>query len=193
MTIRTAQPEITTYRFTVEKYHEMIDAGVLGPEDNLELIEGELVKMAAVGTGHIACVNRLNYFLTKHLNDRAIISVQNPVRLSIHSEPEPDIALLHFRSDFYVNELAQKDDIYLLIEVAQTSRHYDQRVKVPLYAKANIPEVWLVDLDREHVEVYRRPNPEAEQYEQLITYRRGETISPAAFDDVQITITDILG
>lgn len=88
-------------RFTVEEYRQMAQAGILGEDDRVELIEGEIVEMTPIGSRHAACVKRLNHLLTQQVRERALVSVQDPIRLSAHSEPQPDLALLVPRPDFY--------------------------------------------------------------------------------------------
>ena len=132
--------------FTVRDYHKMIDAGVFTGDSNYELIEGEIVKKMTVGDYHIGCVNRLNMLFAPQLAGKAIVSIQNPVVISEISEPEPDVALLKFRDDFYVSGKAQAKDVLLLIEVSDTTISYDRKTKTRLYAEAEIAEVWLVNL-----------------------------------------------
>ncbi len=136
--------EVTRRRFTVHDYHRMGEAGILHEDDRVELIEGELVEMAAIGTRHLTCVNGLTRMLVRGVGDEAIVSVQNPVRLDEHSEPQPDLTVLRMRD--YRESLPVPEDVLLLIEVSDTTLAYDRGVKLPLYARSGIREVWIVDL-----------------------------------------------
>ena len=131
-------------RFTVYEYHRMGEAGILHEDDRVELIEGELVEMTAIGTRHFACVNRLNRLLVGALGDEAIVSVQNPVRLNEYNEPQPDLAVIRPRD--YRLSLPGPGDVLLLVEVSDTTLAYDRSVKLPLYARAGIGVVWIVYL-----------------------------------------------
>ncbi len=126
--------------FTIEEYHKMAQAGILTEDDRAELIEGEIVEMAPIGSRHAACVARLTALLSR-VQDRAILWVQNPIRLGEHSEPQPDVALLSLRPDFYAQAHPGPQDVLLLVEVAETSPGDDREVKLFLYARAAISEV----------------------------------------------------
>ncbi len=121
--------------FTVQEYEQMIRAGLFGEDDRLELIEGEVIAMSPISPGHAGRVNRLNKLFTRRVGERALISVQNPVRL-VHSEPQPDLALLRPRADDYAEGHPQPEDVLLIVEVADTSADYDRTVRVPLYGRA---------------------------------------------------------
>jgi Uma2 family endonuclease len=144
-------------RFSVEDYHRMGETGILGPELRTELIDGEVVEMPPIGHPHAGTVNLLGDLLREALGRRAIIAVQNPVFLDDHTEPLPDIALLRPRADYYRNGHPTPDEVLLIIEVADSSLAYDRDVKLPRYARAGIPEVWLVDLGRRRLLRYRGP------------------------------------
>jgi Uma2 family endonuclease len=182
---------LLTRRFTVEEYHRMAQAGILSEDDRVELIEGEIVEMAAIGSRHAGCVNRLLRLIHPRAAERAVVSVQNPVRLGRHSEPQPDLALLGLRPDFYASAHPGPGDVLLLVEVSEASADADREVKVPLYARAGIPEVWLVDLEGEVIEVYRQPS--AEGYRDVRQARRGEALSVEAFPDLVLAAEAILG
>lgn len=145
-------------RFTVAEYHRMGASGILSEDDRVELIEGEIVEMAPIGSRHQACVDRLTELFSIQLAQRAVIRVQGPIRLSEHSEPQPDLALLRRRPDFYAASHPGPQDILLVVEVADTSADYDREVKLLLYGRYGIPEVWLVDLASECVDVCREPS-----------------------------------
>jgi Uma2 family endonuclease len=149
------------HRLTVEEYHRMAEAGVLAADARVELIEGEVIDMAPIGSRHASVVNRLNDLLTLATRGRAIVQVQGPVRLGDRSEPEPDFALLRPRSDYYRDALPTSADVLLLIEVAESTQRYDRTVKAPLYARHGIPELWVIDLESALVHFYRRPSGDA--------------------------------
>lgn len=177
--------------FTTEDYHRMMDNGILSENDLVELLGGEIVEMSPIGSRHAACVNRLNSLLLYRLGKRAIVSVQNPIRLGADSEPQPDIAVLRPRADFYAKSHPEPVDVLLIVKVAETSTGLDRDVKLPLYAQANIPEVWLVDLGEECVRTNSKPSPHG--YSEIRQYWRGDVVSAQAFPDLEIALNDILG
>lgn len=178
----------------------MAQAGIFSEDDRVELIEGEVVAMSPTGSRHAACVKRLLRLFDRSVGDRAIVSVQDPIRLSERSEPQPDLTLLKPRSDFYGQAHPGPADVLLLIEVAdlsacsaqaETSADSDRSVKLPLYARAGISEVWLVDLERERVELYWNPAPGG--YQESRTVGRGERLAPQALPDLDIAGEAVLG
>jgi hypothetical protein len=183
--------QILRRRFTVDDYHLMAQAGVLKEDDRVELIEGEIVEMSPIGSRHAACVKRLNRFLSQQVGQHALIGAQDPVYLGEHSEPQPDIALLRLRDDFYATAHPGPADVLLLIEVADTSIEYDREVKVPLYARAGIVEVWLVNVAAENIEVYRGVAPEG--YRQVRVLHQEERLAPEALPNLELSAGEILG
>jgi Uma2 family endonuclease len=179
-------------RFTLDEYHRMGEIGILGPEDRVELIEGEIIEMTPIGSRHAAAVARIHHRFSIRLGDQAVVWVQNPLRLVRHqSEPEPDVMLLAPRTDFYAGGLPEPPDVRLLIEVADTSLPYDRRTKLPLYARAGVAEAWLIDLDASALEIHR--GPEGAGYHDIRRPGAGETFAPAAFPDLTLTLRDLLG
>jgi Uma2 family endonuclease len=178
-------------KLTVEEYHRMGEDGILRADERVELLDGELYEMPPIGDGHVGGVNRLNVRFVLRVGERAIVSVQNPIRLSDFSEPEPDVALLRPRSDFYGTGKARPEDVLLLIEVADSSLEYDRQSKLPRYAASGIVEVWIVDVAGGVVEVYREPA--GNEYAVRTVHRRGEILSPSALPDVTITVDEIVG
>ena len=178
-------------KFTVEQFHKMAESGILNEDDRVELIRGEIIEMAAIGLKHAACVNRLSNFLAWKLGNKVITSVQNPVELDDNSEPQPDVALLKPREDFYSSACPQPKDVFLIIEVADSTIKYDREVKIPLYAEEGVIEVWLVDINEECVEVYREPVNDV--YQKIDKFVRGENLVIKAFDNVSISLDEILG
>lgn len=151
----------------------MAEAGILPEDARVELVEGEIVTMSPVGKRHMAAVKRLMDLLFPLQQARkALLQVQDPLRLSPESEPQPDLTLLSYRENFYRDKVPEAEDALLVIEVADTSLDYDLTVKLPLYAKAGIPEVWVVDLVRDRVHVFRKPSGEG--YGERQTLEEGE-------------------
>jgi Uma2 family endonuclease len=182
--------EVRRRRFTVEEYYRMAEVGILGPEDRVELIEGDIIQMSPIGSRHATCVNALNRRLLLAAGDAAVLSPQNPVRLFADTEPQPDIVLLRPPESRYWQHTASPVDAMLVVEVSDTSYRYDRNVKVPIYARADIPEVWIVDLTREVVEVFREPGRAG--YASVTRLERGATIAPAALPDAVIAVADVL-
>ena len=177
--------------FTVHEYYQMAQAGILSEDDRVELIEGEIIEMAAIGSRHAACVDRLNHFFSGHTAGQAIVRIQNPIHINVRSEPQPDLALLRFRPDFYAAAHPGPQDILLVVEVADTSVGFDRETKIPLYARAGIPESWLVHLPESRIEAHRQPTPTG--YQEVIRLARGMRLTPLAFPDLVLAVDDILG
>ncbi len=177
--------------FTVAEYNRMGAAGIFTEDDRVELIEGEIIEMSPIGRRHAACVGRLTNLFSKLLADRAIVWIQNPIVLNDYAEPQPDVALLRRRDDFYERSLPAPGDVLLVVEVADTTLEYDRQIKVPLYARAGTPEVWVVNLPDEQIEVYTRPNGGA--YQDVRRHARGEAINSAAAPGLTVTTDEILG
>lgn len=177
--------------FTVDEFDRMAESGILTEDDRVELIAGEIVEMTPIGSRHAACVSRLAHWLWEALRGRAIVHPQNPLRLGDRSETQPDILLLRPRDDYYASAHPTADDVFLLIEVADRSLRHDRSVKVPLYARHGIREVWLVDLVSDAVEVHRKPAPDG--YSDSQRFARGATLAPEALPDLSLTVDAILG
>ena len=184
------QTEAAKKLFTVDQYHRMATAGIFTEEDRVELIEGEILEMPPAGSRHIVCVNRANALFSSQLPGHAIISVENPVRLSDYTEPQPDVVLLKPRADYYTAKHLSAEDTFLVIEIAENSLKYDRNFKLHLYARSGVPEVWIEDLQRNFVLVYREPL--ADSYASSLTLRRGDSLSPLAFPSIVINVNDLL-
>ena len=161
----------------------MAQADVFEPDDRVELVDGEVVKMSPIGTRHAACVMRLTHLMMP-VGERAIVSVQHPVQVGDFSEPEPDLALVQWRDDFYADHHPTPPDIHLVVEVADTSLRHDLLRKAPLYIAGGVPEVWVVDLVAEVVHVTRGGTTSR--------LGRGDAISPLAFPDLVLEVAAIL-
>ncbi|TVR57587.1 MAG: Uma2 family endonuclease [Gemmatimonadales bacterium] len=183
-------PTLTTRRFTVDEYYRMAEAGILGVGERVELIDGEIVQMAAIGSRHAGCVKRLLRLFVRGVGDRAIVQVQDPVRLSDLSEPQPDLAVLRPRTDDYTTAHPGPDDVLLVVEVADATVEVDRGTKAPLYAAAGIGEYWLVDLPHDEIQVFRTPTPDG--YRDVRSYRRGDVLRPSALPGMGVPVADIL-
>ncbi len=181
---------LTPHRFTVEDYYRMAETGVLAPDARVELLEGEVIDMEPIGPFHGGTVTRLNRLFSDPAGRRWTVAVQNPLRLSRHSEPQPDLMLLRPDPDDYMESHPTAEDVFLLVEVAHTSLDYDRNRKLPAYGKANVLEVWIVNLEEGLIEVYREPHFVG--YSSKTILKPGETVSPAAFPDLRIAIADLL-
>ena len=182
---------LTRRRFTVKEYHKMVAAGILHEDDRVELIEGEIIEMAPIGRRHADGVNRLNSLFVRRFDDVAVILVQNPIHLNDYGEPQPDFALVHRRPDLYAVDHPAPDDIFLVVEVGDTTANLDRRVRAPLYARYGIPELLLWDLEQDTLTLHRDPSPNG--YRTVQTLRRGDRFALLAFPDREILVTDILG
>ncbi len=158
MPTTTKAPAPKQRRFTVDEYHRMGEAGVFSENDRVELLDGRIYVMSPIGSEHASCVDRLTRLFVLRTGNDAVVRVQNPVRLADDSEPEPDLALLEPREDAYASEHPAPASVLLIVEVADTSLAFDRDVKLPLYAEAGIPEVWIVDLENDTVHAYRNPS-----------------------------------
>jgi Uma2 family endonuclease len=170
----------------------MGEGGVFGEDDRVELLDGHIYDMSPIGSEHAACVRRLDRLFQREVGSRAIVSIQNPVRLNEASEPEPDLALLAPREDNYAARHPRPDDVLLVVEVADTSLPFDREVKRSLYAQAGIPELWIVNLEADRIEVYR--TPQETEYTAEQHYERDQSTSPQHLSEgVPIAVNDVLG
>jgi len=185
--IRREQP-YTRYRWDVEGFHKL-GAGIFGEDAHVELIEGELVQMAPIGSLHAGKLERLRRLIERAAGSSVLVFSQNPVVLGQDSEPQPDIAVLQPRADGYETAHPRPEDILLLIEVADSSVQYDRDIKIPLYARHGIPEVWLLDLQEKRLEVCHEP--ENGEYRHVDYYRKG-SVPLRWLTDVAIDLTDLL-
>ncbi len=177
--------------FSVGEYYRMMKAGVLSENHRVELIEGEVLKMSPSGSRHAACVSRLDTLLHHQFGQIGIVRAQSPIHLDDFSEPQPDIALLRPRPDFYENQHPMPEDVLLVIEVAETSVEYDRNVKMPLYARAGLPEAWLVNLPKNILEVFTQPVNG--KYKKSLKLKRGESFQSQTVPNLSINVDEILG
>ena len=187
----TAAAVPTRRRFTVAEYYALADAGILSENDRVELLDGDLIVMPPIGDWHAGGVKFFNNTMLPQLRGRAMIAVQDPVRLDEHSEPQPDVMLLLWRDDFYRSGHPRPTDVLLLIEVADTTLDYDQKRKLPVYARAGIPEVWIINRPARRIESYS--DPSGNTYSTVRHFSPGETVAPQAFPDVTLAVDRIIG
>ena len=187
----TRNPWVARRVLTVAEYHRMGEVGILTKRDHVELIEGELIAMSPIGSEHAGTVNALNRLLVQAVGDRGVVAVQNPVRLDDLSEPQPDFAVLKPRADDYRRATPRSVDVLLIVEVADTSRAYDRDVKRSLYARHGVPEVWIVNLAANEVEVCRAPT--GDQYASVAHVGRDGILEPELLSGVAIAVAAILG
>ena len=183
--------QIARRQFTVDDFYGMLKVGIFTEDDRVELIDGEIVEMSPIGSRHAACVARLAALFVKRLGDAAVVFPQNPLRLDKKSEPVPDVVVLKPRADFYAGAHPGPADVLLVVEVADTTLRYDRRVKVPLYARAGIPEVWIVNLARGVVEVYA--GPDGNGYSEIRKAERGQALTPVLIPALTLAVEDITG
>ena len=180
----------TRRRFTVAEYYAMAEAGILAPDERVELLNGEIIVMPPINEWHASRVGRLTNALPIHFQGQAIVWVQSPVRLNDGSEPQPDVMLLQWRDDFYGGGHPGPSDVLLLIEVSDTTVDYDRSAKLAAYAAAGIPEVWIASRRDRRIESYADPTGDA--YATVRYYEPGESISPQAFPDVVLQVDQII-
>lgn len=177
------------HRLTVAEYYRMAEVGILPQEARVELIEGEVIDMPPIGSFHAGTVIYLANRLTYVVGDRAIVSTQNPIFLDAHSEPQPDVTLLRPRADFYRGAHPTPADVLLVVEVADTTLAYDTQIKLPLYARHHIPEVWLVDLVNQRLSIHR--SPAASGFQEVQPYFNFSSVIPLLLLGVTVDLSDL--
>ena len=188
--MNTLAPLLTRRKLTVDEYYRMADAGILGEDDRIELIDGEILDMAPIGADHINAVNDLTRALVLAIGDHGVVSVQNPLRLDIYNEPMPDFVVFRPRPDSQRKTRYTPADVLLVIEVAKTSLRFDNKVKLPKYAAAEIPEVWIIDVAKHRLHIHRDPADGA--YTTTRTCTANETVALAKVPAAIIPLDRIL-
>lgn len=178
-------------RFSVDEFRRMTEAGILPEESGWEVIDGFLVDKMTIGSRHASTVNRLMQLLVSLLAGEVTVTVQNPIHIDDYNEPEPDIAILKYRADFYAEAHPSPADTLLVIEVSDSTISLDREVKLGLYAEAGIPEVWLIDLKANAVE--RHTSPDNGRYHSIEIIERGGTVASMSVKGLTAEVTDILG
>jgi len=179
---------LSRYRLSVDQFQEMGRVGILGQDSRVELIDGELIDMAPIGSRHASVVSLLSMALARGCGDLIVWS-QNPIVLPPYSEPQPDVVLLATSVDSYRGALPAPGDVLLVIEVAESTLRYDRSVKLPLYARHGIPEVWIVDLADSRLEVFQ--DPDEGVYRSRRELESGDAVSPTALPTVLIELAAV--
>ncbi len=175
----------TRYRFTVKDYHRMAEARVFAPDDRVELLDGEVYHVAPIGSRHAACVKRLAGVFHAAMRNRAIVSVQDPVQLDERDDPQPDLALLLPRPDYYSAHHPGPAEVLLAVEVGETTVEFDRSTKAPMYLRSGIPEVWVVDLPCQRTEVFTGSG--------VVVHGWADRVAPTAFPDLVVEVTEVVG
>lgn len=189
LAVKTPAPR--HFPISVEVYHLMAERGAFHPDERLELIGGKIFDISPIGSLHARCVTFLTNALIRIVGSSSIVTTQNPILLDDESEPQPDVAIINFREDYYKNALPAAADVNLLIEVADTSVEFDRGIKFQRYALAGVPEAWLVDLINDRVEVHFAPKGSA--YSLSKTYQRGEDAVSETIPELNLRVANILG
>ncbi len=185
---RDTQVPIKRYYFNVEEFRQMGEAGIIAPGHRVELIKGEIIEMSPINSLHAGTVKNLNRLLSRILGEDTILSVQDPVELNQHSEPEPDLAILRYRKDLYTQAHPKPEDILIIIEVSDSTLEKDQKIKLPLYAATGIEEVWIINLQDKQLEVSTEPSEQG--YRNCHIYRAGDIIRHNSIGE--LAVSDIL-
>ncbi len=190
--MQTTTGKDTKYRFTVYEFHLMGEAGIFSEDDRVELIDGEVVEMSPIGWRHALCVTKLNKILARFAIENTEgrnydISPQNPVILNLYGEPRPDLVLVE---DAPVGRHPGPENAALVVEVSDTSLAYDRNTKLPRYAAAGIPEVWIVDLNANRIEVHSKPA--SESYRETLRFERPERVASATIQNLTFDAAEAL-
>jgi Uma2 family endonuclease len=176
--------------WTVNEYHQLIDKGIFHPEERVELIAGQIIQMSAKGTAHTSATRRASNILRNLLGDRASVYTQDPIQLNDLSEPEPNVSVVRFDPLDYSTHYPRAAEVYLIIEVADSSLTYDTEVKAQLYAASGIADYWVLDVNDRRLIVFREPDPQG--YRSQVILEERQAIAPLAFPDLVISVIDIL-
>lgn len=176
-------------RFNVDEYYRMAEVGIIGRDDRVELLDGQVVEMSPIGKTHGMSVDAFTMMMTEAVRGQAIVRIQGVVRLDAFNEPEPDVAVLRLPLRKYGEAHPGPEDVFLIVEVGDSSRRFDKKVKLPMYAAFGIPEVWLVDLDARRMEVYR--SPDAGAYREMTTLGPADVASLESFPEARIELKEV--
>src|SRR5579883_1110083 len=190
MMLSINSPTVAVRRLSVQDYHQMAESGILQPDERVELLEGQMIQMAAKGTAHSAAVTRIERLLRHRLGNQVLLRFQDPVRLNDYSEPEPDVAVVQPNTMLYEDHHPTPSEVFLLIEVSDTTLKFDREVKAPAYARAGIAEYWVLDVNGRKLHVYRMPGTDGYQSEAILS--EALTIAPLAFPDCLIAVRQLV-
>ena len=174
---------LTKRLISVEEYYKMAEVGILQPDDKIELLNGEIIKMSPIGSLHAGYVNIIDELLSDALGKKVHVNIQSPVKLGTYSEPEPDLLILKRRKDHYLTRLPRPEDVYLLIEVADSTLDKDREVKAPMYANANIQTYWILNITEQQLEIYTNPVNGKYQQQNIV-----KGTDAAIFEALELTI-----
>ncbi|MBA3634703.1 MAG: Uma2 family endonuclease [Acidobacteria bacterium] len=183
------QPQPRRLRFSVDEYYKMIELGMLKDYEKAEIIEGELIQKMPIGNRHAFIVDVLAEFLIKNVPDKIRVRVQNPVRISDYDEPEPDITLADL-TKYDGKRHPRSSEVLLIVEVSDSTLKYDRDTKLSLYAEAEIPEVWIVNLKNDIIEVHQKPSSGIYQLAQI--FKRGEILQSEILPNLKLEVDKIL-
>lgn len=183
--------EVATYRFSVEEFNKLGEAGIFDEDDRVELLDGEIIVMSPIGSQHAGAVMRLVSVFTERLGKRIVLNPQNPAVVDEFSEPQPDVMLLKPKPDFYQSGHPRPQDILLLVEVSDTTLSYDRGRKLRKYAECQVSEFWIVNLKNNSIEQYRAPAVTTYSHSRI--HQRGETVGIEAFPDVHFAVEELIG
>lgn len=184
-----SQPQPKQLRFSVDEYYKMIELGILKDYEKAEIIEGELIQKKPIGDRHAYIVDNLSRILIKKVSDDILVRIQNPLRVSDSTEPEPDFVLADL-TKFDGKRHPRPEETFLVVEVSDSTLKYDRDTKLPLYAEAEIPEVWIVNLKNDIIEIHRRPSNGIYQIAQI--YKKGEVAESEILSDLKIEVDKVL-
>lgn len=188
--VRAVEDWLPRHRITVHEYYRMGELGLFAPEARTELIEGEIIDVAPPGSRHSSVVAYLHKVVLRAVDDAAIVLGQSPVRLSDYSEPQPDLALVRPRADRYSASHPTGADTLLAIEVSLTTWRYDRQIKIPLYARHGVPEVWIVDLNLSEMHFFR--SLRGTDYADISSTKQPGTVSIPGLPGISVDLSDIL-
>jgi Uma2 family endonuclease len=183
------QPQPRRLRFSVDEYYKLIEIGILKDYEKAEIIEGELIQKMPIGDKHAAVVNTLTRFFIKNVSDDVLVSVQNPTRLTDYDEPEPDIVLADL-TKYDGKRHPRPPEILLVVEVSDSTLKYDRDTKLSLYAETEIPEVWIVNLKNDIIEVHQKPDSGIYQLAQI--FKRGDVLKSESLSNLKLEVDKIL-
>ncbi len=183
-------PVLERKTFTSDEVHRMMEIGILPEESGWELINGEIIHRMTIGSKHVGAIIRFTKLLEKLIGEEVLVSTQNPIKINQRNEPEPDIAILKMREDFYSENLPTPSDVLLVIEISYSTIRFDKEIKKQIYAKAGIAEYWLVNLEENTLETYSKPK--GENYFEMKVYERGEIISSKHIEKLKLNVSDII-
>lgn len=183
-------PAIARRKFRVEEICKMVEVGILPEESGWELIDGEVIHRMTIGSKHAGTIIRLGKLFERKIGDKTLVSIQNPIHIDDYNEPEPDIAILKPREDFYAESHPLPDNILLLIEISDSTIKFDREVKKTLYAEAEIAEFWLVNLKDNTIECYSSPKNGNYRLAQIL--EKGETVKSGTIENLILNVEEIL-